>query len=172
MTCTTMHASDTAVADTIKLDDITVTAIKQTERTASATAVTTITGDVAERNGVTSVKSAAKLVPGDILLFPGRHTAVVVESDNPFTYKLSYKNAKGKSVSVQIEEDTDVRLNPNNGTEPMSIKMDSDKNLAEIHVSLTNHDLNGWTRTGDRDFTACYRPKRAQLKITAEKVKI
>lgn len=118
------------------------------------------------------VKSAAKLVPGDILLFPGRHTAVVVESDNPFTYKLSYKNAKGKSVSVQIEEDTDVRLNPNNGTEPMSIKMDSDKNLAEIHVSLTNHDLNGWTRTGDRDFTASYKPKRAQLKITAEKVKI
>lgn len=58
-----MHASDTVVADTIKLDDITVTAIKQTERTASATAVTTITGDVAERNGVTSVKSAAKLVP-------------------------------------------------------------------------------------------------------------
>ena len=118
------------------------------------------------------VKSATRLVPGDILLYPGRHTAVVVESDNPFTYKLSYKNSKGKSVSVQIEEDAEVRVNPNNGTGLMSIKMDGDKNLAEVQVSLKNHDMSGWTRTGNRDFTACYKPKRAQMKISAEKVKI
>lgn len=118
------------------------------------------------------VKSANKLVPGDILLYPGRHTAVVVESDNPFTYKLSYKNQKGKSVNVQIEEDTDVLVNPNNRSEPLTIRMDSDKNLSEVEVSLKNHDPNGWTRTGERAFTACYKPKREQMKISAEKVKI
>lgn len=118
------------------------------------------------------VKSSSKLVQGDILLFPGKHAAVVVESKNPFTYKLSYKNAKGKAVSLRIEEDKNVLLNPNNGDELISIKMDSDKNLSEVQVDLKNHEFYGWLRTGERDLIACYKPKREKMKINAEKVKI
>ncbi len=118
------------------------------------------------------VKSPSKLVPGDILLKPGHHAAMVVESDNPFTYKLTYLNHEGKTAHARIEENKDVLINPNNSSEISYIKMDSDKNLAGEVPSLRNYKFIGWKKTGSRTFIACYKAEHQALKIRSKKVRI
>ena len=118
------------------------------------------------------VKSSRKLVLGDILLNPGHHTAVVVESDNPFTYTLKYIDPDGKDVEKQIEENKYIRINPNNSSEPVRVKMDSDRELTKEDAALKDHELTGWEATGSGTYTARFRPERQQMKISGEKVKI
>lgn len=117
-------------------------------------------------------KSSKKLVVGDILLYPGRHAAVVVESDNPFMYKLTYLNKKGKTVSIEIEENKYVQINPNNSSEVRRIKMNGDLDISDEEAALKNHTFAGWEKTGTRTLTACYKPMRQKMKLVTEKVKI
>ena len=118
------------------------------------------------------VKSAEKLVPGDILIKPGHHAAMVVESDNPFTYKLTYLNLDGKTVSARIEENEDVLINPNNSSKMVYIKMDSDKDLKDEEPSLRNYRFAGWKKTGPQAFMACYKAERQMLRLKTKKAKI
>lgn len=117
-------------------------------------------------------KSSKKLVTGDILLYPGRHAAVVVESDNPFTYRMTYKNRDGHTTKIEVEENTYVRLNPNNGSEPDNIRMDSDKDITDEVRVLRDHTFVGWKKTGRRTLTAFYKSERQKMKVVCEKVKI
>lgn len=118
------------------------------------------------------VKSSEKLVEGDILLNPGHHTAVVVDSDNPFTYTLTYKNTDGKTVEELIEEDTYININPNNSTEPVRELMDENRELTEEDAALKDHVLVGWDVTDGNTFTARFRAERRPMKLTGEKVKL
>ena len=118
------------------------------------------------------VKSSEELVLGDILIKPGHHAAMVVESDNPFTYKLTYLDQDGKTATARIEENEDVLLNPNNSSEIVYIKMDSNKDLKEEVPSLRDHKFIGWTKTGSRSFMACYSAERQTLSIKTKKVRI
>lgn len=118
------------------------------------------------------VKSSEKLVEGDILLNPGHHTAVVVESGNPFTYTLSYKRANGKTAKVYIEEGTYIQINPNNSTEPLRVVLDDNMELTEEDASLKDHEFAGWVRSDGNTYTARYKPKREQMRLSGEKVKI
>lgn len=117
-------------------------------------------------------KSSKKLMTGDILIVPGKHTAVVIESDNPFTYKLTYLDEEGKTKVTEIEENKYVRINPNNSSEPTSLKMDSDKDITGEEAYLKDHVFKGWQKTGARSLTACYKPERQAMKVVTEKVKI
>ena len=118
------------------------------------------------------VRSSKKLVLGDILLNPGHHTAVVVESDNPFTYTLKYLNTKGKEVETQIEEDAYIQINPNNGSEPLRVKMDDNRELTAEDTSLKDHELIGWDKSENGTFTARFRPKRNPMKLTGERIRV
>ena len=118
------------------------------------------------------VKSSDKLVEGDILLNPGHHTAVVVESSNPFTYTLRYTKTDGKTAKVFIEEDTYIQINPNNSTEPMRVLMDDNMELTEEDAYLRDHILEGWVRTDSTTFTARYKAERLPMRLSGKKVKI
>ena len=118
------------------------------------------------------VRSSEKLVVGDILLNPGHHTAVVVESDNPFTYTLTYKNTNGNTVGAQIEEGTYIQINPNNSSEPVRVKMDGNRELTEEEADLKGHVLAGWDEMSGGVFTARFKPERQQMDISGEKVKL
>ena len=118
------------------------------------------------------VKSSERLVEGDILLKPGHHTAVVVESDNPFTYTLRYKKTNGKTVRVFLDEDSYIQINPNNSSEPLRVKMDDNIELTDEYAILKDHVLTGWERTNGTTFTARYRAERSQMKLSGRKVKI
>ena len=118
------------------------------------------------------VRSSDKLVEGDILLKPGHHTAVVVESSNPFTYTLKYTKTSGKSVRLFLEEDSYIQINPNNSTEPLQVLMDDNIELTDEYATLKDHELTGWERTDSTTFTARYRPERPQMKLSGKKVKI
>lgn len=117
-------------------------------------------------------QSSKKLVPGDILIAPGRHTAVVIESDNPFTYKLTYSNAGGETIDMRLEEGVYITINPNNSNEPSRVKMDSDIDMTNEKAVLAGHIFVGWEKTGTRTLTACYKPERQIMRIKTDKVKI
>jgi len=117
-------------------------------------------------------RSSKKLVTGDILVAPGKHTAVVIESDNPFMCKLTYMNEEGVSAVIEAEENHFIRLNPNNSTETTSIKLDKDKDITAEEAQLKDHVFIGWQKTGSRSLTACYRPERQAMRPAAEKKQI
>ncbi len=118
------------------------------------------------------VRSYEKLVPGDILVKPDHHAAVVVESDNPFTYTLEYISPDGKKRTEEIKEDSDILINPNNSKNPYTIKMKSDIDLSGEKPELSNYELTGWTKTDSGCFMACYRPKEQTMKLKTEKKKL
>ncbi len=118
------------------------------------------------------VRSSDYLVKGDILIYPGRHTAVVVESGNPFTYTLKYTRSDGKEVSKQIQEGSTLMINLNNSTEPYGITMSGDVNMADVKAELKNYVFTGWQLTKGKYITAEYRPERQLMKPKAKKIKL
>jgi hypothetical protein len=116
--------------------------------------------------------SSDKLLPGDILVNPKKHTAVVVESPNVFTYKVRYTGTDGKRVKAEIEEYTEIIVNPNNDSRAYRIRMDSNKSLPDSDAVLANHDFAGWKKTGERAFTATYKPKRDAMVLNTERIEI
>lgn len=117
-------------------------------------------------------KSSKKLLTGDILVTPGKHTAVVIESDNPFMCKLTYIDEEGNTAVTEIEENKLVHINPNNSTETTSIKMNKDRDITDREAYLKEHIFTGWKKTGTRSLTACYKPERQEMRPVTEKVKI
>ena len=113
--------------------------------------------------------SPEKLLPGDILVNPGRHTAMVVESPNVFTYELTYMGKGGEKTTVEIEENKKVLLNPNNDEQVRSLKMTKDRDITKIDAELPYHDFEGWQKTGKRAFTAKYSSKRVSIKLETNK---
>ena len=100
--------------------------------------------------------SSANLLPGDILCNPKRHTAMVVESPNPFVYEVEYNDTKGEAQIEHAEEGSTINLNLNNGEESKSITADSRIDLEKYEPEKEYYEFTGWDKTGDNAFSAKY----------------
>lgn len=108
--------------------------------------------------------SSDKLTVGDILITPGEHTAVVVESPHPYTFPVTYTNPEGKKCKTQIAEDSDVILNLNNGEKTMMVKIDGEKNLNKIVPEKKDFVFTGWRKTSKSSFSAEYKGNMAPIR--------
>ncbi len=108
-------------------------------------------------------RSSDNLAVGDILINPGEHAVVVVESPHPYTFPVSYTNPEGKKCKAQIAEDSDVILNLNNGEETMSVKIDGEKNLDKIVPEKKDFAFTGWRKTSKSSFSAEYKGNMAPI---------
>lgn len=116
--------------------------------------------------------SPAKLLPGDILVNPDTHTAMVVESPNSFQFEVSYKDSETKEdKQVSIDEGTEIQLNLNNGEVPEKITIEDKVDLADYAPEKGSFKFSGWTQTGEDSFAAEYEGAAA-LKTTNTKKKI
>lgn len=116
--------------------------------------------------------SSARLTVGDILVNPGKHTAMVVESPHPFTYPVKYVRTSGKKGTAQIDENAEIILNLNNGEEPKAITADRELNLSIYEPEKNDFEFIGWERTGKRSFSARYDGERAAISIEGDPVSI
>ena len=112
--------------------------------------------------------SADKLVVGDILVNPRKHTAMVVESPNPFTYPVTYVNTDGETQTEQLSEDSEIILNPNNGKDAEKIKVTKSLDLTEKVPVKNNYEFLGWEKTGESTFSAQYKGTMPSIKVKSE----
>lgn len=115
--------------------------------------------------------STAKLLPGDVLCNPKAHTAMVIESPNPFLFDVDYQDTKGKQKTVKIEENSSVQLNYNNGDDVKSVTVDDKVDLARYQPAKKDHEFKGWVRVDDTTFSAMYDPGRAAIRTNNSAVK-
>jgi len=116
--------------------------------------------------------SSDRLTVGDILVNPGKHTAMVVESPHPFTYPVKYTGTTGKKGTAQIDENAEIILNLNNGEEPESITADRELDLSKYEPEKKDYDFVGWERTGKSSFSARFEGERAAIAIVSDPVNI
>lgn len=117
-------------------------------------------------------QSSARLVAGDILVNPGKHTAVVVESPHPFTYPVRYSKTTGKTAVAQIAENSEIILNLNNGKKPETVTADRELDLSGYEPEKKGFVFTGWEKTGKRAFSARYEGKAAAIPVSSDPVDI
>lgn len=108
--------------------------------------------------------STAKLLPGDVLCNPKAHTAMVIESPNPFMYDVKYQNTDGKKKTAKVEENKTVQLNYNNGAKVKTVKVEKKVDLSRYQPAKADHDFKGWVRVDDTTFSAMYDSDRAAIR--------
>jgi hypothetical protein len=113
--------------------------------------------------------SSANLLPGDILLSPNKHTAMVVESPNPFVFDVTYRDENGKSHTEKVEEGNEIQLNLNNGNGITSVEVDDTINLKEYAPKKQDQKFKGWKMNGDNTFSAEYESSVAAIATNNEK---
>ena len=116
--------------------------------------------------------SSSRLTVGDILVNPGKHTAVVVESPHPFTYPVKYKKITGKTGTAQIAENAKMTLNLNNGEDPVIVTADKEMDLSGYEPEKNNFNFIGWEKTDACSFSARYESKSAAIVINSDPVDI
>ena len=117
--------------------------------------------------------SSAKLLPGDILVSPDKHTAMVVESPNHFQFEVKYKEAGAKDESsVLAEEGSELHLVLNNGEDVKTIVVEDKVNLAEYTPEKGDFRFTGWKKTSDDVFSAEFEGGGTAIKTTNEIEKI
>jgi hypothetical protein len=112
-----------------------------------------------------------KLLPGDILISPNKHTAMVVKSPNKFTFTVTYKNNENENTVLDIEENTDIILFGNDGKEPTKITVDKDIDLASYSPEKASGKFIGWENDGSL-FKANYSPYLMPIDTNCEIKKI
>ena len=110
--------------------------------------------------------SPDKLLPGDILCNPRTHTAMVVESPNPFLYEVKYSDTSGEEQTDQAEEGSKISLNLNNGKTTRSIKVDSAVDLNEYAPEKQGYEFDGWDKVEDGSYSARYKGTLAPVRTT------
>lgn len=116
--------------------------------------------------------SSERLVAGDILVNPGRHTAMVVESPHPFTYPVKFKMVNGKTGTAQIAENSEIVLNLNNGEDPVRVKADGELDLSEYEPTKKEFTFTGWKKAGKASFSALYQGKTAPVILDNDPIDI
>lgn len=112
--------------------------------------------------------SSSKLLPGDVLVNPKKHTAMVVDSPNKFLYDIIYKGMSGKKETARVEEDKNLKINLNNGKTLESIKVNKKINLKNYEPEKKGGKFKGWKKTGDESFAAQYKSEKAPVGIENE----
>ena len=113
--------------------------------------------------------SPANLLPGDILVNPDKHTAMVVESPNLFQFDVEYLDSEThENKSVAVDEGTEIHLNFNNGKETETVTVENKTDLTEYEPDKGSFRFIGWTQTADDSFSAEFEGASA-LKTTNEK---
>ena len=116
--------------------------------------------------------SSAKLLPGDILVNPDKHTAMVVESPNPFQFEVKYKETGvEEDTSVLVDEGTELTLVPNNGEDVETVVVEDKVDLAEYAPEKGAFNFTGWKKGSDGVFSAEFDSGSA-IKTTNEIEKI
>ena len=101
--------------------------------------------------------SPAKLLPGDILCNPDRHTAMVVESPNPFRFDVSYVDCEtSEEETVSIIEGTEIQLNLNNGEGTEIVTVNDKVDLADFEPEKGSFKFVGWRQIDDESFAAAF----------------
>ena len=118
------------------------------------------------------IHSSENLAVGDILINPGKHAVVVVESPHPYTFPVTYTTPDGKKHKVQIAEDSDVTMNLNNSEEPMLVRIDGEKSLDAIVPKKENFVFTGWRKSSKSSFYAVYKGNMAPIATGAPVIKI
>lgn len=116
--------------------------------------------------------SSSKLVVGDILVNPGKHTAMVVESPHAFTYPVKYTNEAGKTKTAYIDENAEMILNLNNGSDPQLVPVNSEMDLSQYTPEKKDYTFIGWEKTGKKSFSAQYYGKAAPIMTVNDPVDI
>ena len=117
--------------------------------------------------------SPDKLLPGDILVTDGTHTAMVVESPNPFEFDVKYIDTKGEEQTERIEEGSNIQLNLNNGKKLQSVKIKDSTDLSSYKPEKQGAEFAGWKYKEDDDvFVAQYKPSAMAMSTGSKKVKI
>ena len=107
--------------------------------------------------------SSANLLPGDILCNPSTHTAMVVESPNPFIFEVNYNDEAGNDQTDYAEEGSTINLNLNNGTQAMSITADGKIDLEEYNPDKDHYKFNGWEKVGENAYSAKFEASMAPI---------
>lgn len=118
------------------------------------------------------LQSSKELTAGDILINPGKHAVVVVESPHPYTFPVTYVNQEGKKITVQVAEDSVLTLNPNNGEDPIVLTVDREINLKRMTPQKEDFEFLGWRKTSKSSFNAVYKGKMAAILTASPTVKI
>ena len=101
--------------------------------------------------------SSANLLPGDILCNPNApHTAMVIDSVNSFYFDVTYQDEEGESQTIQVEDGSEIVLNPNNGTSPVPITIEEPTDLSSYDPGKGGAVFKGWEKNEDDTFTADY----------------
>lgn len=99
--------------------------------------------------------SSANLLPGDILVSPDRHTAMVVESPNHFQFEVKYKETGAKEDTVfKADEGSEIHLVLNNGKDVETIVVEDKIDLAEYTPEKGDFKFTGWKKASDDVFAA------------------
>lgn len=117
-------------------------------------------------------ESSSRLVVGDILVNPGKHTAMVVESPHPFTYPVKYTKVTGKTATAQVNENAEIILNYNNGKEPERITADRELDLTGYKSEKKGFTFTGWRRTDNASFSAQFDDIGAAIAVKSDPVDI
>ncbi len=112
--------------------------------------------------------SPANLLPGDILCNPKRHTAMVVESPNPFVYEVNYSDDAGKDQTDYAEEGSTISLNLNNGEEAVALTADSSIDLEEYKPDKQHYKFSGWEKVGENAYSAQFQASMAPIAISSD----
>jgi len=112
--------------------------------------------------------SSANLLPGDILCNPDKHTSMVVESPNHFTFKVKYNDTKGKEDVSYVEETSSVKLNLNNGEKMCTVEVNGDVDLQNYEPDRANSAFIGWEKIDDNSYSAKYSDYTAPIQIQAD----
>lgn len=113
--------------------------------------------------------SAANLLPGDILCNPDAHTAMVVESPNPFIFDVNYSDESGKDQTDSAEEGSKIKLNLNNGEKATTIVVNSKVNLGEYAPDKDHYKFNGWEKVGENAYSAKFEASMVPIMIPDDK---
>lgn len=117
--------------------------------------------------------SAAMALPGDILCNPNMpHTAMIVESPNPFYFDVTYRDSKGKSQTTQVKDGDEIVLNLNNGEKEVPVTIETTTDLSEYEPDREGASFKGWKKNSDESFSAKYTSEMASISTGNERKSI
>lgn len=108
--------------------------------------------------------SASMALPGDILCAPDMpHTAMIVESPNPFYFDVTYKDSKGQSQTTKVMDGSEIKLNLNNGKKEVPVTIETTTDLSEYEPDRDGAKFKGWSKNDDDSFSAKYQSEMAAI---------
>lgn len=118
------------------------------------------------------VASDKKLLPGDILISPGHHAAMVVESSNKYPVDVTYETQDKPAVDEK-EYGTTITLYTNDGKQPKSMVLEEDIDLSAYEPAKNGYTFEYWSNDIDQDkYTAVYHSNFAPIYVKGKMKKI